>query len=80
MYAYYANISRDEARDSIAARLKIDEQDQSNKRKRDVWKAPVIKEYPAADVDTRDATYRAMLSRLTLASDHRANLLGRGLT
>ena len=32
------------------------------------------------DIDARHATYRALLSKLTLASDHKENLLGRGLT
>ena len=32
------------------------------------------------DIDSRHATYEAMLSRLTLASDHRANLVSRGLS
>lgn len=33
-----------------------------------------------ASIETRDRVYRALLSKLTLASDHRENLLGRGLT
>lgn len=37
-------------------------------------------ECPLTDIDARHATYRALLSKLTLASDHRDNLLGRGLT
>ncbi len=35
---------------------------------------------PPTDVETRDATYRALLGMLSLASDHTDNLLQRGLT
>lgn len=80
LYAYYANVSRDEARAAIIERLHIDESKQDYKPRRPKPTEPVIKEYPPADVDTRDATYRALLSRLSLASDHMTNLLGRGLT
>ena len=41
---------------------------------------PVVEEYPVTDVDTRHATYSALLSMLSLASDHRENLRNRGLT
>ena len=80
LYAYYANVGRDEARASIMEKLHIDESQQTGGSRQPERREPVIKEYPAADVETRDATYRALLDRLTLASDHKANLLGRGLT
>lgn len=38
-----------------------------------------VKEYPITDVDTRHNTYTAMLSKLTLANDHKENLRNRGL-
>jgi hypothetical protein len=79
LYAYYANVSRDDAKDAIAGKLKITGQD-INKSARELWRAPAIKEYPTADVETRNATYSALLSRLTLASDHKTSLLNRGLT
>ena len=44
------------------------------------YKEPEIKEYPPAGIDVRDATYRALLDMLSLASDHRANLQSRGLS
>ena len=34
-------------------------------------------ECPITDVDTRHATYSALLDKLTLAADHKENLLGR---
>lgn len=41
---------------------------------------PNVQEYPLTDIEARNATYSALLSRLTLAQDHRENLRGRGLT
>lgn len=38
-----------------------------------------VKEYPITDVETRHNTYTAMLSKLTLANDHKENLRNRGL-
>ena len=37
-------------------------------------------ECPITDVESRHATYSALLDKLTLAKDHRENLLGRGLS
>lgn len=37
-------------------------------------------EMPLTDIDTRHETYTALLSKLSLASDHRQNLLSRGFT
>ena len=45
-----------------------------------IHQSPNIREYPITDVETRHATYNALLSRLSLAKDHRENLLNRGLT
>ena len=80
LYSYYANISRDKAMKSIAEKLHISENNQERKIKNIENKIPEIKEYPLADVDMRDATYRALLNKLSLASDHKENLLKRGLS
>lgn len=80
LYAHYANMSTGEARDAIASRLGVNVQAYDSKRKNTAWKVPQIKEFPIADIETRNATYNALLSKLTLASDHMANLIGRGLT
>ncbi len=79
LYGFYANVSREEAIKAIREKLNISDQSVEYKR-RSAWKEPVIKEYPPADIGTRDATYRALLSNLTLSSDHMRNLLNRGLT
>ena len=41
---------------------------------------PEVEECPLTDIATRHETYSALLELLTLAPDHRANLLSRGLT
>lgn len=39
-----------------------------------------ICECPITDIESRHATYNALLDKLSLANDHKENLLGRGLT
>jgi hypothetical protein len=80
LYSHYANIDRDEARSSIEARLCINENKNTLEKRYVQKKEPVIKEYPLADIDARNATYRALLGKLSLASDHKENLLSRGLS
>ena len=41
---------------------------------------PAVEENPLTGVEERHATYTALLQSLTLASDHRENLLSRGLS
>ena len=41
---------------------------------------PEVEENPLTGVEERHATYTALLQSLTLASDHRENLLSRGLS
>jgi len=80
LYSFYFNIGRDEAIKAITAKLRIYETDPGIKPKIIRQPEPAIKEYPLADVDTRDATYTALLNKLSLASDHKENLLKRGLS
>ena len=77
LYALYTGIPRDEVRKAILAQLGVPE-NASRPRQRILPKADT--ECPLTDIDARHATYSALLSKLTLASDHRDNLLGRGLT
>lgn len=79
-YSYFANLNRDEALRAISDKLRIYNFDIGIKTTKPEQKEPEIKEYPLADIDTRDTTYRALLNKLSLASDHRENLLERGLT
>ena len=78
LYAHYEGIPRAAVRDALVARLDIRGDIKSYHPARD--KEPVSEGCPLTDIDLRHATYEALLAQLTLASDHRANLLARGLT
>lgn len=78
LYSLFTGVPRKEARDAIAARIGMP--DHVSERKRGKIDTPPAQEYPLTDVETRHATYEALLSKLTLAPDHRENLLRRGLT
>lgn len=78
LYAHYEGIPRSAVKDALFARLDVRGEIVSNRPSRD--KEPVTEECPLTDIDLRNATYQALLSHLTLASDHRANLLSRGLS
>jgi hypothetical protein len=80
LYSFYGNVSRDEASKAIAAKLRIYENGPNIKPRTVKQPESIIQEYPLADVDMRDATYRALLNKLSLASDHKKNLLCRGLS
>lgn len=76
LYSLYTGIPRDDVRDAMAERLGLPEQPYRPERR------PVVKEVkesPMADIETRHRTYTALLEKLSLASDHTENLLGRGL-
>ena len=65
-------------RDALVAKIGMPMQTQIPHRK--VTPVPEMREYPITDVEIRHATYSALLSNLTLAPDHKQNLLDRGLT
>ena len=74
LYAYYARIPREQVLSALRDRLSVP-------AVRQVFHhSPLVEENPLTDVDARHATYTALLSRLALASDHRENLLRRGLS
>lgn len=76
LYAHYSGIPRKNVRETLLARLNV----QGVEAKEPRTPPPVIEECPPTDIDTRHATYTALLGKLSLASDHRENLLQRGLT
>ena len=85
LYAYYTGVSRDKVRQDLMDRLGGGESHYSSKSggKKKALPRPKPAEVPQAPlvgIETRDRVYRALLSKLTLASDHRDNLRGRGLT
>lgn len=78
LYAYYTGIPRDSVRAALVARLEV-----RGSIAPTVYKPsmpPEIPEIPLIDIDARHATYEAFLKLLSLASDHRDNLLSRGLS
>lgn len=78
LYSYFADVPREYAKRDLEARLDTGQRIGSNNKK-PTNSQPVIKEYPLTDIDTRSATYQALISKLSLASDHLGNLLNRGL-
>lgn len=78
LYAHYEGIPRAAVRDALLTRLDVRGNIEHYRPSRD--REPVTEECPLTDIDSRNATYQALLSQLTLASDHRANLLSRGLS
>lgn len=81
LYAFYAGIDRRKARETLLAGMNIEDLHvikQERKRRQQAEKKRI--ECPITDVDTRHETYCALLSKLTLASDHRENLQNRGFS
>lgn len=79
LYSLYTGVPRDKVFKAVSARLGIRYFAEKPKIK---IEQPVVSanECPLTDVETRHATYSALLSKLTLAKDHRESLLSRGLT
>ena len=83
LYAYYTGVPRDKVREDLIDRLGGKDSRYAGKAIGPKGVYPKPKEIPqaaVASIEIRDRVYRALLSKLTLASDHRENLLGRGLT
>ena len=73
LYAFYAKIPREKALEELLDRKgKIFRPQQA--------RLPAVEENPLTGVEERHVTYTALLQSLTLASDHRENLLSRGLS
>ena len=72
LYAFYAKIPREKVLEEL-----LDRKGQTLYPRQPL---PAVEENPLTGVEERHATYTALLQNLTLASDHRENLLSRGLT
>lgn len=72
LYAFYAKIPREKALEEL-----LDRKGQTLYPRQPL---PEVEENPLTGVEERHATYTALLQNLTLASDHRENLLSRGLS
>lgn len=87
LYAYYTGTMREAVRQELIEKLGIKEYGPSyvpkgNKKAPRPAPRPIQMdiEVPLTDLDTRHETYSAFLSKLALSTDHRENLLSRGLT
>ena len=76
LYALYTGVARDKVRKELVERLGSPELI-ARPKKKIVSQTKV--ECPIIDVESRHNTYSALLSMLSLAADHKENLLNRGL-
>lgn len=76
LYAHYAGIPRESVREALIARLDVQGKLPPKPK---LPPSPEVPENPLTDIEARSATYEAFLKLLSLASDHRENLLSRGL-
>lgn len=77
LYALYTGVPRNEVRKSLVEKLGVPKNRERPKKNIQPQADP---ESPIMDVDARHATYSALLSKLSLATDHKENLFARGLT
>ena len=77
LYALITGIPRSDAKKSILDRIGMT--DTGKKRETHIH-IKANDECPLMDIDARHTTYSALLAKLSLAPDHKENLLNRGLT
>ena len=87
LYSHYSGVDRKNAREVLMEKLGLKDSGPSyegsnQKQERRTITRPILQEIelPLTDIDARHETYAALLGKLSLASDHRENLLSRGLT
>ena len=87
LYSHYSGVDRKHAREVLMDKLGLKDSGPSyegsnQKQERRTITRPILQEIelPLTDIDARHETYAALLGKLSLASDHRENLLSRGLT
>ena len=87
LYSHYSGVDRKHAREVLMEKLGLEDSGPSyegsnQKQERRTITRPILQEIelPLTDIDARHETYAALLGKLSLASDHRENLLSRGLT
>ena len=76
LYALYTGVPRDKVRKELVERLGPPELVTRSKKK---IVSQQKEECPLADIESRNNAYKALLSKLSLAADHKENLLNRGL-
>ena len=87
LYSHYSGVDRKHAREVLMEKLGLKDSGPSyegsnQKQERRTITRPILQEIelPLTDIDARHETYAALLGKLSLASDHRENLLSRGLS
>ena len=82
LYSFLTKTPRDKVRSELIKILNSNEPmlGRKNETRASVIVPPKIIESPAADAETRNITYRSLLSMLSLAQDHKQSLLRRGLS
>lgn len=77
LYSLYTGTPRDKVRKELVESLGTPKIVVHPQKKAVIEEKPSC---PLMDIESRHATYSALLERLSLSADHRENLLGRGLT
>ena len=80
LYSLFTGVPRNQVYRALVDKLGMS--DKADRPKVAITRSAGISlcECPITDVESRHATYGALLSKLSLASDHKKNLLDRGLT
>ena len=78
LYSLFSGVPRDKVLDDLINRTEPHEKTEHKPKYIGSVDIPDL-ESPLADVETRHLVYSSLLSKLTLASDHKENLLNRGL-
>ena len=77
LFALYTRAPRDKVRRELVERIGLPEL-MARQKKNIVEKQK--EECPLADIELRNSIYTALLDKLSLAADHKENLMNRGLT
>ena len=80
LYSYYADVPRGQVKEKLDDMFGNNTAIQAFPRPQEHKQAYVDPECELASIEIRDLTYQALLAKLTLAADHRDNLLNRGLS
>jgi len=84
LYAHYTGVRLEDVFSELQKRLggANDSASSNTKKSTHTWQPPVPEDLncPITGIETRDATYQALLGKLSLATDHRQNLQARGLS
>ena len=80
LYTLYTGVPKEDVYETLENKSKPFRTSYKPQRRETIaTQRETVKEYPITDVETRHATYAAFLSKLSLANDHKENLLNRGL-